>query len=855
MRNNRKIVSKNNKKKVSFFGNIYAKIANFVSREDQNPKVVEKKVVAPKKKVINKKKSNKVEAGKKGSGSKAGTNIEKEKKYPLKSKEEYDRIVNNINSLTTKGFEVGADEPRDRVWKYIDTDSKDFYQRGISFSLRDRVRDRFVTIKIPVGKDERKEYEFSFGDTPLDKITIKDILENIYAMANELEAADGKMKPEEATELLKYFVDNKIDLESLDFQVTYISSSHRINVKNSKYPNGKVAVAVDNFTPIWSKATGNIAKKDQKTIYEIEIEHKKDKKKLKAIEDKAEADRLLKKMMAEGDKLRIEIVQNLPADIKPAGEAEANKYKRAINQVEGVVDKSKVEIGVGETESFSLRVSTAVLTQTSFIDPDTGELMLVLERKASYKEKDGKMKENFQAKPLGGASVLKKPNELSALIGSYNYDSEKSQAAGDFRLQIRPSAWEAVKQFCLKHFKDPSTGVLEADADRELKEEFEDSLSIKVSSKSFEITTLGAQVQSEPQKTKRLEVAGNQTVRVFNIQHVNITDKKLIALIKKNAETSNEEIKNKALAKAKEKGKGKASALGLISYKKLMAEYKKADSKEENPVVSIDGLQVADSVTIALRDNSELEKQLSGNKVEEKAKKVIASKDKVKGNEKQVRFEKRYNISASQYLDLMKVFSSVKLIDKEMTSEKSGTRSRHWIYFDTKNIALFKDGDLISVRERDDDFCFTVNFKVKDVKKGRYNDIKYSISVPKNKVGELSDLTFDKARELIDEYKTEDFMLDEIINNAVADATIEKVVDYQMTTSRIYVYYKGEKIIVSLDKVATKDSYIFYEINIESKQDNALIREGMKKIANYVEKTGGKQLRNSSKFRRAVRKN
>ena len=100
-------------------------------------------------------------------------------------------------------------------------------------------------------------------------------------------------------------------------------------------------------------------------------------------------------------------------------------------------------IGVGATEELNLRVSIGVLAQTFYEDPDTHELMLVLERKATYKKREGKVKERLQAQPLGGASVLKKPQALLDIIDRFNYDNEKSRRIAIFDckyfLKIRSS--------------------------------------------------------------------------------------------------------------------------------------------------------------------------------------------------------------------------------------------------------------------------------------------------------------------------------------------------------------------------------------------------------------------------------
>lgn len=95
--------------------------------------------------------------------------------------------------------------------------------------------------------------------------------------------------------------------------------------------------------------------------------------------------------------------------------------------------------GIGPSETLSLRVSAAVLTKTTFAHAQTGEEMLVLERKAAVEITPAGPREKIQAQPLGGGSRLMDPAALSRSIGAFNYDSLESAAESDFRIQINPS--------------------------------------------------------------------------------------------------------------------------------------------------------------------------------------------------------------------------------------------------------------------------------------------------------------------------------------------------------------------------------------------------------------------------------
>ena len=94
--------------------------------------------------------------------------------------------------------------------------------------------------------------------------------------------------------------------------------------------------------------------------------------------------------------------------------------------------------------------------------------MLVLERKAAVEITPTGPREKIQAQPLGGGSRLMDPAALSRSIGAFNYDSLESAAESDFRIQINPSDWPKVKEFCLEHFMNSSTHVVESNPSRSL---------------------------------------------------------------------------------------------------------------------------------------------------------------------------------------------------------------------------------------------------------------------------------------------------------------------------------------------------------------------------------------------------
>jgi hypothetical protein len=257
----------------------------------------------------------------------------------------------------------------------------------------------------------------------------------------------------------------------------------------------------------------------------------------------------------------------------------------------------RIEPQVGPTDELSLRVSTAVLTKTTFRHPESGEHMLVLERKAVAEITSSGMKEKLQAQPLGGASRLVDPSALGRVVGQFNYDSAESKSEGDFRIQIRPEDWPRVRDFCVKHFMVPSTGVIEANPERELAEELGDSLDIEVDPTGYCTRNLGIVLRGAT-STDRVGVSGQQTVRAFNIYHVEITEPTLITKILENSSlVSDQSLNRDAREKATTSGKkGKSTALLALPISHVVEAFVSRDLSGEWPTVTVEGHTIADNV-------------------------------------------------------------------------------------------------------------------------------------------------------------------------------------------------------------------------------------------------------------------
>jgi hypothetical protein len=229
------------------------------------------------------------------------------------------------------------------------------------------------------------------------------------------------------------------------------------------------------------------------------------------------------------------------------------------------------EIGVGATEELSLRVSVAALVRVLFDSPEDGRAMLALERTATLRDIEGRPEVTVRAKPFGGAVRLTDPQVLMGLIGHFHYDSERSRQERDFRLQIHPTSWEKVKEICWEHGQETEQGVLDSSPERELAEEFEDTLHVQISPDQYHLKPRGIIVEDLPDETGNVRAVGWPTVRIYYVFEARIEAPEMITLMLANSwRYSDKDLQKMAWNDARQGGRGRANAilaLGLVDLK------------------------------------------------------------------------------------------------------------------------------------------------------------------------------------------------------------------------------------------------------------------------------------------------
>ena len=180
--------------------------------------------------------------------------------------------------------------------------------------------------------------------------------------------------------------------------------------------------------------------------------------------------------------------------------------------------------GIGATDDLSLRVSVATLVRVVF-PTEHNNRMLALERKATFHGRE--QRRIVWAQPFGGAVRIDNSSLLNKITDGFHFDGERSRAERDFRILIRPSDWEPVKQFCLEHLGNPNDTYIEPAPYRELVEEFAETIHVNLQSDQYDFQPMGFVIENNPVRTDNAEICGQLTVRLYRIFEARIVDETL----------------------------------------------------------------------------------------------------------------------------------------------------------------------------------------------------------------------------------------------------------------------------------------------------------------------------------------
>jgi len=243
-----------------------------------------------------------------------------------------------------------------------------------------------------------------------------------------------------------------------------------------------------------------------------------------------------------------------------------------------------------------LRVSVATYDQVVFPHPENGITMLALERKATVLQ-DGSV--NIRAQPFGGGVKILDSKPLEELLGEIQFDSERSKQEQDFRILIEPSQWEAVKQYCLQHLANPDDPALESAPDRELVEEFDETMGVDLKRSQYTVEPMGFVLEDKPVLTENWYARGFPTVHVFRVYKVQILDEGVCqTLLASTQQVPNKELRKSAL----EKGTGRANSVLALPLHMVREAYLAFPPEMRYQKIRVTRHQLDESVLAVLID-------------------------------------------------------------------------------------------------------------------------------------------------------------------------------------------------------------------------------------------------------------
>jgi hypothetical protein len=245
-----------------------------------------------------------------------------------------------------------------------------------------------------------------------------------------------------------------------------------------------------------------------------------------------------------------------------------------------------------------LRVSAAALCRVIFSDPQTGEQLLALERRATWTD----LMDRVLAQPFGGALRILYPADFRAAVGDFTYDSVRSSEEQDLRILISPAAWETTRKFIVAQMGLKHPDVIETDPCRELEEEFAEAVGITLMPEYYTYRPIGISIQDVPIATTNLRMPGAMTARIYRIFEVMIYDLEVSkALIETNRRGTDENLLALAKEDAAVRGEtGRANGALVLPLAQVRHAYHMLPSPTAFQPMTIQGHQLDATASLVL---------------------------------------------------------------------------------------------------------------------------------------------------------------------------------------------------------------------------------------------------------------
>jgi hypothetical protein len=247
-----------------------------------------------------------------------------------------------------------------------------------------------------------------------------------------------------------------------------------------------------------------------------------------------------------------------------------------------------------------LRVSVATYNQVIFAHPEDGTMLLALERRATVL-KDGSV--SVESQPFGGGIRILNPAPLQKIIGQIQFDSERSRQEQDFRILIPPSKWEQIKEYALHHLEpaDEDDLELESAPDRELTEEFMETINVSLDPGQYKVQPLGFVIENSPVQSKNDYARGQLTVRLYRVFRVRMLDPILCRIMWSSSQLySDQDLRELARQDFEHGGLGRANTILTLPLDTVRAAYLALPPAERYRKIIIDNHELDESVLAIL---------------------------------------------------------------------------------------------------------------------------------------------------------------------------------------------------------------------------------------------------------------
>lgn len=247
-----------------------------------------------------------------------------------------------------------------------------------------------------------------------------------------------------------------------------------------------------------------------------------------------------------------------------------------------------------------LRASVATYNRVVFQHPEDGTRMLALERKATVM-KDGTV--SVLAQPYGGGVHILNPTPLKKIIGEIQFDSERSKHERDFRILIPPSKWELIKEYSLRHLEEEDDIELESEPDRELTEEFFETINVRLNPGQYTVRPLGFVIENRPVRTKNADAPGQLTVHLYRVFEIDIVDPVLCKIMLTVSQLySDSDLGERAQQDLEYYGKGRSNTILALPLNQVVETYLSLPSEERYRKIVVDDHELDESVLVLLEN-------------------------------------------------------------------------------------------------------------------------------------------------------------------------------------------------------------------------------------------------------------